>query len=322
MGKNIYYKYNPVTDSFERFFPSFKTRLFSLLRLLGVGTAIGVGMFFIIFFAFDSPTERHLRAENSELRSQYNILERRLNNALDVMSDIQQRDDNLYRVVMQLDPVSRNRRLAGLDNDSRYRNIRKLSDAELLTTITRQMDLLDRQLYTQSLSFDQLTTEVKDERNKFLHIPSILPIRNGARALTGGFGNRRDPISGKTKFHPGVDFAVPEGIPVYATADGQIVAAQRKEDYGNCVEIDHGYNYLTRYASLSRIAVEKGHRVKGGDLIGYAGTSGRSIEPHLHYEVRFKGEAQNPVNYFFRSVNSDQYTELLRATENAAAVMD
>lgn len=322
MAKNIYYKYNPVTDSFERFYPSLKTRLISLGRLLGLSIAIGATLFFIVFFFLDSPTEANLRRENSELRTQYNILQRRLEASLKVMEDIQKRDDNFYRVIMQLDPVSRNARLAGLDNEQRYRDLQRLTDAALVTDLTRQMDLLDRQLYVQSQSFDQLRRSAEDQKNKFRHIPSVLPLPASAFNLAAGFGFRRDPVSGAARFHSGNDISAPERTPVYATADGRVEVAERKGGYGNCVDISHGYNYLTRYACLSDIKVKNGQNVSRGDIIGYVGSTGKSTAPHLHYEVRFKGEAQNPVNYYFMDLDADSYAEIIQASENAGDLMD
>lgn len=322
MAKNIYYKYNPVTDSFERYYPSLKTRLVSLCKLLGLSLAIGLTLFFIIFFCLDSPTEANLRQENAELRANFNILDRRLNTALKVMEDIQKRDDNFYRVIMQLDPVSRDSRIAGLDNEQRYRDLQKLSDAALLTRLSRDMDLLERQLYAQSISFDQLRKSAAEQKNKFMHIPATLPVAPEKLAISAGYGMRRNPISNDTRFHSGMDIAATVGTPVYATADGRVEVAERKGAYGNCVDIAHGYNYLTRYACLSDILVKNGQNVKRGDLIGRVGSSGKSTAPHLHYEVRFKGEAQNPVNYYFMDLTPAKFAEMMQAADNAADVLD
>lgn len=323
MGKkNVYYKYNPETDNFERFYPSFKTRLLSFGKTLAAGCVIAAIIIFLFFCWFDAPTEVNLRSENSDLRSQYNILERRLDNSLKVMEDIQHRDDNFYRVMMQLDPVSRSQRLAGLDNEARYSKLRGLNDASLIERLTRQMDLLDRQLYAQSLSFDELRASAANQKDKLIHIPSILPIDIKDYTMSSGYGYRRDPVYGSTKFHAGLDFAAHEGTPVYATADGVVDVAERKGGYGNCIDIVHGYNYMTRFGHLSQILVSKGDKVHRGQLIGKVGSTGKSTGPHLHYEVRFKGEPQNPVNYYFLDLTPEQYHEMIRLADDAANVMD
>ena len=322
VAKKIFYRYNPVTDNFERYFPTAKVRILSWLRTLLLGCVIGVGVYLLVFYCFDSPTEENLRRENSQLRTQYNILDRRLQSALKVMANIQNRDDNFYRVMMQMDPIGKGQRLAGLDNEKRYRSLATLSDAALVTRLTQRMDLLDRQLYAQSLSFDELRNSAGKEKDKLAHIPSMLPINISDYTVSSGYGYRRDPVYGSTKFHAGLDFAADTGTPVFATADGKVEVADRKSGYGNCVDIAHGYNYLTRYAHLSEILVKEGQQVHRGEIVGKVGSSGKSTGPHLHYEVRFKEEPQNPVNYYFMDLTPDQYAEMIQAAENAGHVMD
>lgn len=283
---------------------------------------IAVVIFIIVFYFFDSPTEENLRIENSQLRTQYGILSRRLDNSLKIMEHIKERDDNFYRVMMQMDPMSRSQRLAGLDNESRYRELQQLSDAGLVTRLTQSMDLLERQLFAQVQSFDQLRLTLGQQKEKLAHIPSVLPISISDYTMSSGYGYRRDPIYGSSKFHEGLDFAAATGTNVFATADGTISVAGRQAGYGNCIDIDHGYNYLSRYAHLSEVLVKEGETVKRGQLIGKVGSTGKSTGPHLHYEVRFRGEPQNPVNYYFMDLTPEQYAEMIQMADNAGHVMD
>lgn len=322
MAKNIYYRYNPETDNFERVYPTFKSRMLGAGRLLGLASLFAVAIFLFVFYGLESPTEANLRTENSELRSQYAVLSRRLENSLKVMAQIQNRDENFYRVMMQMDPMSRSQRLAGLDNEARYRKLASLSDASLITTLSRQLDLFDRQLYVQSQSFDQLRITAINQKDKLAHIPSVLPINIADYTMSSGYGYRRDPVYGSSKFHEGLDFAAPTGTPVFATADGIVTCAERKGGYGNCIDISHGYNYLTRFGHLSQILVTEGQKVKRGEMIGKVGSTGKSTGPHLHYEVRFKDQPQNPVNYYFMDLTPDQYAEMIRLAEDAGHVMD
>ena len=322
MAKKVFYCYNPETDNFERYYPSMRDRLMTLSRYLVAGAAIGT-LFAVGFYDLTGgPTENALRHENSELRSKYNVLSRRLDNSLKVMDNIKNRDDNFYRVMMQMEPLARSRRYAGLDNSSRYADIASLSDAALVTRVTQQMDLLDRQLYAQSLSFDQLKGGALEQKDKLAHIPSVLPINIKDFTMSSGYGYRRDPVYGAQRFHEGLDFAAPTGTEVYATADGIVEIADRKGGYGNMIDITHGYNYLTRYAHLSKIIVSEGDEVKRGQLIGYVGSTGKSTGPHLHYEVRFKDEPQNPVNYYFMDLTPEEYADMIQLAENAGHVMD
>ncbi len=322
MSKNIYYKYNPETDNFERVYPSLRMRLASWGRLWSMAVVLAAVLFFVVFYCFDSPTEENLRAENAELKAQYGILNRRFDNTLKVMDRIKDRDDNFYRVMMQMDPMSPLQRHSGLDNEARYRELQQLSDAGLVTYLTQRMDLLERQLFAQVQSFDQLRDAVGKQKDKLSHIPSVLPIKVEDYTMSSGYGYRRDPIYGSSKFHEGLDFSASIGTPVYATADGEITVAKREAGYGNCIDIDHGYNYLTRYAHLSEILVKEGSQVKRGQMIGKVGSTGKSTGPHLHYEVRFKGEAQNPVNYYFMDLTPEEYVEMIQMADNAGHVMD
>ena len=322
MAKKVFYCYNPETDNFERYYPSMRDRLMTLSRYLVAGAAIGALFAVGFYYLTGGPTENALRHENSELRSKYNVLSRRLDNSLKVMDNIKNRDDNFYRVMMQMEPLARSRRYAGLDNSSRYADIASLSDAALVTRVTQQMDLLDRQLYAQSLSFDQLKGGALEQKDKLAHIPSVLPINIKDFTMSSGYGYRRDPVYGAQRFHEGLDFAAPTGTEVYATADGIVEIADRKGGYGNMIDITHGYNYLTRYAHLSKIIVSEGDEVKRGQLIGYVGSTGKSTGPHLHYEVRFKDEPQNPVNYYFMDLTPEEYADMIQLAENAGHVMD
>lgn len=322
MAKNIYYQYNPETDNFERIYPSFKNRMSTWLKSWAIAIFIAMVMFFIVFYCFDSPTEENLRAENSQLRSQYSILNRRLENSLKVMARIQDRDDNFYRVMMQMDPMNSTQRMAGLDNENRYQELKKLSDSKLVTQLTQNMDLLDRQLYAQMQSFEQLRVALSQQKDKIAHIPSVLPINIADYTMSSGYGYRRDPIYGTTKFHEGLDFAAAIGTPVFATANGVVSIAKRTAGYGNCIDIDHGFNYMSRYAHLNDILVKEGDKVTRGQLIGKVGSTGKSTGPHLHYEVRFKGEAQNPVNYYFMDLTPEEYSDMIQMAENAGHVMD
>lgn len=320
--KQVFYRYNPDTDNFERHYPTFKTRLATIGRYLAVGGAIGIGLFLLLLYAFDAPTERNLKEENLKLKSQYAILEKRLDNSIKVMEDIRNRDDNFYRVMMQMDPLSSNQRYSGLENDTKYENIDKLNDAELVGRMNRSIDLLEHQIYSQSISFDQLREAAGEQKDKIAHIPSVLPINAKDYTMLSGYGYRRDPIYGTASFHEGLDFAAATGTPVFATADAVVESAERKPSYGNCIDLNHGYNYLTRYAHLSQILVKPGQQVKRGEIIGKVGSTGKSTGSHLHYEVRFKGEPQNPVNYYFMDLSPKEYADMIRLAENSGHVMD
>lgn len=318
--KQIFYRYNPDTDNFERYYPTIKSRLTSMGRYLAVGGVIGVGIYLLMFLALDMPTEKNLRKENNELKSQYALLEKRLDNSIRVMEDIRNRDDNFYRVMMQMDPLSSNQRYSGLENETSIPG--KLNDSELLNRMNRSIDLLEHQIYSQSVSFDQLKVAASEQKDKITRIPSVLPLNIKDYTMASGYGYRRDPIYGTPKFHEGLDFAATTGTPVFATADAEVEVAERKPGYGNCIDLNHGFNYKTRYAHLSQILVKPGQKVKRGEMIGKVGNTGKSTGSHLHYEVLFKGEPQNPVNYYFMDLSPQEYANMIQLAENSGHVMD
>lgn len=322
MAKQVLYKYNPETDNFERYYPSFRVRLASWCKIFGFAILISVCILILAFYCFDSPTEENLRSENNQLKQQLSVFNKRLENSMKVLYHIQDRDNNFYRVMMQMDPMTPNQRLSGLENDYRYNELRNLNDASLLTRLSRSLDVMERQLYAQVQSFDQLREELKDQKNKMLHVPSILPLRKNSFTLASGFGYRRDPVKGAEIYHEGIDLSAPFGTDVVATADGIVSVAKRVMGYGNCVEIDHGYNYMSRYGNLSEILINEGDSIKRGQVIGKLGSSGKSIGPHLHYEVRFRDEPQNPVNYCFMDLSPEEYSDMIQYAENAGYVMD
>ena len=323
MSKKVFYRYNLATEEYERVYPSGRQRLWIMLRKLFAGILVTAILFVIIYLLVGTPRETALRDENTQLRTQLDILNRRLDASLEVMADIAARDDNFYRVIMGTPRVSTSERFYTANNEQRYSYLNSLRDAELIKDLTIKTDLLDRQLYVQIKSFDELQQLARNNRDRIDHIPSIQPISSeNMKKMASGYGYRRDPIYGTGRFHEGLDFAADTGTPVYATADGKVVHADWQSGYGNLLEIDHGYGYVTRYAHLSKFKVKEGDEVKRGDLIAETGNTGKSTGPHLHYEVRYRNSPQNPINYYFMDITPEEYDNMIRQAENAGHVMD
>lgn len=321
MGKKTFYKYNPATDSYERVYPSAKERWWAVVRQFIIGVLIGACLFAVAYYFVDFPREKELKQENSHLRAQYEALGRQADEQMAVMEDIINRDNNFYRVMLQADPISSAQRYAGLERQRSDDS--PLSDDELVSGVTAKLDMLDHQLYSQTKSFDFLRQEALNQKDRLNHIPAIQPVSESKlRQMASGYGLRIDPVYGTRKFHEGMDFSAPIGTPVYATGNGTVKSAGWQSAYGNTVEIDHGFNYVTRYAHLSRINVKAGQKVERGDKIGEVGNTGKSTGPHLHYEVRWRNVAQNPVNYYFYDLTPEEYDEMIRQAENAGHVMD
>ena len=321
--RKVYYIYNPKTRTYDRIYPTMRQRVMSYLRRLFVGMGLGAGSFIVLLLIFGSPSEKVLRMENSRLQAQYHILSSRLDESLQVMKGLQQRDDNLYRVMMQADPVADALRTPSYNKTNRYEDLMELPSAKLVVNTTQKMDLLERQLYIQSKSFDEVLALCKKHDEMLECIPAIQPVSNkDLKQTASGYGTRIDPIYKTVKFHSGMDFSANVGTPVYATGNGVVRKAGWEGLYGNCIQIDHGFGYVTRYAHLSKIDVRVGQKVVRGETIGKVGTTGKSTGPHLHYEVMVKGQIVNPVNYYFMDLNADDYDRMVEIAANHGKVFD
>ena len=321
--RKVYYIYNTETNTYERVYPTFRQRVLHILKRLCVGMGFGAGSFILLIWIFGSPSENQLRIENSRLLAQYNVLSRRLDEALGVMQGIQQRDDNLYRVVLQADPVADAVRKAGYGGTNRYEDLMDLANANLVVNTTQKMDMLNRQLYIQSKSFDEVVELFKGQDEMLQSIPAIQPVANkDLKRTASGYGMRIDPIYKTAKFHAGMDFSANTGTPVYATGNGRVKKAGWQSGYGKIIIVDHGFGYETWYAHLNKYNVRVGQKVIRGEVIGEVGNTGKSTGPHLHYEVHLKGKVMNPVNYYFMDLSAEEYDKMIELAANQGKVFD
>ena len=321
--RKVYYIYNPQTRTYDRAYPTVRQRALNILKRLFIGMGLGAASFILLIWIFGSPSEKELRIENSRLVAQYHVLSSRLDEALGVMRDIQQRDDNLYRVVLQADPIADAVRKTGYGGTNRYEEWMDMANADLVVNTTQKMDMLDRQLYIQSQSFDEVVSLCKEHDEMIKCIPAIQPVSNkDLKRTASGYGLRIDPIYKTTKFHEGMDFSASIGTPIYATGNGTVVKAGWQSGYGRIVKINHGYGYETWYAHMNKINVRVGQKVVRGEVIGEVGNTGKSTGPHLHYEVHVKGRVVNPVNYYFMDLSPDDYDQMIQIAANHGNVFD
>ncbi|OUP07267.1 peptidase M23 [Mediterranea sp. An20] len=321
--RKVYYIYNPRTQTYDRIYPTVRQRLMSHLRRLFIGMGLGAACFIAPLIIFGSPSEKELRKENSRLQAQYNVLSHRMDEAMGVLQDIQQRDDNLYRVIFQADPISPAVRQASYGGTNRYEPLMDMADAELVVNTTQKLDVLYRQLYLQSRSFDEVVEMCRQHDEMLRCIPAIQPVSNkDLKQTASGYGTRVDPIYGTTRFHAGMDFSANLGTDVYATGDGTVVKMGWQTGYGNVIIIDHGFGYETWYAHLQEFRTKLGKKVVRGEVIGGVGSTGKSTGPHLHYEVHVKGQVVNPVNYYFMDLNAEDYDRMIQLAANHGKMMD
>ena len=310
-----YYIFNPNTRTYDRVYPNFAQRFLTILRRTLLFVIFG-GLSFLVFHIFvDKPSVERLENENTQILAQYEILSKRLDNAMLVLQDIQQRDDNLYRVMLDAEPLSPEVRNAGYGGTNRYDELLKMDNSELLVETTQKIDLLEKQLYLQIKSFDEIVALDKDSKTRLMHTPAIQPISNrDLKRTASGYGYRIDPIYNVRTFHKGMDFSCDKKTPVYATADGVIESAKWMS----------GYGIKTLYAHLldKKFLVKKGQKVVRGEQIALSGNSGKSTGPHLHYEVIVNGKHENPINYYFMDLDADGYDQMLQMAENHGKIYD
>jgi murein DD-endopeptidase MepM/ murein hydrolase activator NlpD len=318
------YRYNLKTLSYERIEPTLKGRMWQLLSFVATGGVFAVFFVILTYMFFDSPKEKMQKREIENLRLQLELMNKDLSEISAVMEDIQYRDNNIYRVIFEAEPIPENVRKAGFGGVNRYKYLEGYENSELLTKTQRSLDTLKKQLYIQSKSFDEVFDLAKNKEKMLVSIPSIQPVANkDLKKAAGGYGMRIHPILKIPKFHYGMDFTAKVGTEIYTTGDGVVKEVESSiRGYGNKVVIDHGFGYQTLYAHLSKFNVKRGQKVKRGDVIGYVGNTGFSSGPHLHYEVLKNGKKVNPINFYFNDLSPEEYDRLIEISSSASQSFD
>lgn len=311
----IKYYYDTETCKYERVRTRKSDIVLNALGFLSLTVMMAVGLLILYDNYFDSPKELILKNEVKELEFYYDKLNKDIEQVSQILDDIEQRDDNIYRVVLGAEPIEKSVRDAGVGGADRYADIRNknISHSDLVIALHEKVDRVRRKLYIESKSQDEVVQLAEKKEKLYASIPAIQPIANKQLiALASGFGLRIHPVYKVKKMHNGIDFAASIGTPIYATADGTIAKAEvRFSGYGKMIEIDHGFGYRTRYAHMHDFAVKRGQQVKRGDLIGYVGNTGLSTAPHLHYEVFINDQRVDPVHYFFNDLTAAEYEKIL-----------
>lgn len=317
------FHFNADTLSYEQIQHTIGYKLVRVLWHTLFGLFSGVLFFFVFVSIVRSPEEKELIQEKSHIEAQYNVLEKQFNEMQRVVSDLQDRDDNLYRVIFQAEPIPLAVRKATASNTLYYKQLLNMTNSEIVVTTSKTLAELKKEIYIQSKSYDELVGLTKTKEIILQHLPAIQPILNkDLKRMASGYGWRMDPIYHTPRFHAGMDFTAPIGTDIYATADGVIASAGWEHGYGYCVQINHGYGYLTLYGHLSSIKVQRGQKVTRGYVIGLVGNTGKSTGPHLHYEVHYRGNIMNPQNYYFLDLSPKEYDKMVEMTNNSGQMFD
>lgn len=318
------YIFNDMSLSYEEAKTTPMQRFFRTLLFLITALAFSFGIIFMSYTFFESPKERILKSEVSQYELQYQIMNDRLNNLQRLVDEMADRDDNIYRIIFEAEPIPKTVRQAGYGGVDRYAKLEGYNNSELLIETAKKLDNIASELYVQSKSFDEVYEMARNKEKMLTCIPAIQPVNNKElKRLSSHYGYRIDPIYKIRKFHAGVDFSAPRGTPIYATGAGKVVRTRRsRRGYGNTVTVDHGYGYVTFYAHINEIKVKKGDEVARGQIIATVGNTGKSTAPHLHYEVRKNRRTVNPIYYFFNDLSPDEFETLLSLSKIPNQSMD
>lgn len=320
----IRYQFNTKSLKIEKVQVTGKQRLKRVLSVLASGLVFASAVLVLAYNFIESPKERILQREIDQYELQFKILNDRLSQVQNVITDLQDRDDNIYRVIFESEPIPSSVRKAGFGGADRYSKFEGFRNSEIITNTTKKLDLITSQLYVQSKSFDEVFALAKRKEELLASIPAIQPISNkDLRRIGSYFGYRTDPFYKVTKFHEGIDFTASVGTDIYSTGDGVVTKVERSRGgYGNSIIINHGFGYETVYAHMSKMDVRRGEKVKRGQVIGHVGNTGKSTSPHLHYEVRKGGKAIDPINFFFNDITPEEYATMIELSQRPSQTLD
>lgn len=318
------YKFNPESLSYVKVKRSTKQKFMNFFVYFLASVVLAVIYWVVFFSLFDSPKDKGYKRQISELKLNYELIQKDLERMETVLMDLQERDDNIYRTIFETEPIHASIREAGSGGSNSYQTLEGLENSEVVINVKKNLDNIMKKIYVQSVSYDKIIELAKNKKNMLASIPAIQPISNkDLKRTASGWGYRIHPIYKIRKFHEGMDFTAPTGTEIYATGDGVIaeVKSQRR-GYGNKIIINHGFGYKTLYAHMNAFNVKVGQKVKRGDVIGYVGNTGLSTAPHLHYEVILNNKKVNPANYYFEDLSPEEYERMLEISLKSGQTFD
>lgn len=322
--KKVKYYYNTHTLRYEKLVVPLRVKL---LRVLGFIAAAIVTALIIVAFAFrflDSPKEKLLRMQYERSQEDLQLISGRVKEVESKLRQLEVRDNEVYRTIFEASPIPDSARQKQLEMENEIRLVSSMDDNELAYSIFNTLNVISARIVSQEKSYKEIEGMLRNKEKLLASTPAIQPVANkDLKRLASGFGSRIDPVYKTIKFHAGLDFAAPQGTPIYATADGRVTTAGNTGNgYGNHVEINHGFGYETLYGHMFRIKVRAGQTVKRGEVIGWVGSTGKSTGPHLHYEVHKGGRPLDPIYFFYNDLTPEQYQQILKLATSSNQSFD
>ncbi len=325
MSKVKYY-YDSETLSYRKIEHK-KGRKTGLFILSFMGVLLSGFLLMLLFLNlpnFETPKEKELNRELTNLEFQVKLLNKKMIEAETVLTEIAERDNNLYRIYFEANPIPQEQRKAGFGGINRYKDLEGFDNSKLIISSNKRIDILTKQIVVQSKSLDEIAALATEKEALLKSIPAIQPVKNeDLTRMASGYGYRTDPFTKARKFHFGMDFTAPRGTPVYASGDGSVSRADNiASGYGKHIRIKHGFGYMSLYAHLYKYNVRRGQRVKRGDLIGFVGSTGRSEAPHLHYEIFKDKKRINPINFYYGNLSPKEFADILKKSQQENQSLD
>ena len=301
--KKIKYYYNTNSLRYEKLVTPLRVKLLRILGFLAGAIVTALIIVVIAFQVIDSPKEMVMRQENNRIKEDYRLLNARVRTMQQQMADLEKRDNHVYREIFEANPIPDSARAKSLEKQQEVQLAESMEDNELAYSIAATLDKMMNRIASQKKSYQEIEAMIGNKEKMLAATPAIQPVSNkDLSRIASGFGYRIDPVYKTVKMHAGLDFAAPQGTPIYATADGVVrLAGNTGNGYGNHVIINHGYGYETLYGHQYRIKAKVGQKVKRGELIGWVGSTGKSTGPHLHFEIRVKNKVRNPAQFLSKS---------------------
>ncbi len=312
--KKIKYYYNTNTLRYEKLETPLRVKLLRIFGFIAAALVTAALISYIAFQFIGSPKERILEHQHSNLRDKYEELVKDFGTVQQQMKELEKRDNDVYRAIFEANPIPDSARAKMMEQQLEVEKVERMSDNELMRSITAALTNLEQRITVQQESYDDIKKLIQNKEQLLSHTPAIQPVSNkDLSRIASGFGYRIDPIYKTPKLHAGLDFAAPQGTPIYATADGTVTTAGNTGNgYGNHVVINHGYGYETLYGHMVRVKAHAGQQVKRGEVIGWVGSTGKSTGPHCHYEVHKYGDKIDPIYFFYNDLSPDQFDLILK----------
>jgi len=325
MSKVKYY-YDQETLSYRPVKATSKNRISNIVLFVLSSFFFGVTCLLILLNSdvINTPSEIVQKRTLKNYELQFDILNKKLTQLEAVVSNVEERDNNLYRVYFEASPIPEEQRRAGFGGVNRYKDLEGYDNSDLVINTAKRLDILTKQTVVQSRSLDEIERLAANKAALIEAIPTIQPVKNkDLTRIASGFGYRSDPFTKARKMHFGMDFTAKRGTPVYATGNGVVKRADsRSSGFGKHIRIDHGFGYISLYAHLSKYNVRRGQKVKRGDIIGYVGNTGRSAGPHLHYEIIKDNKKINPLNFYYGNLSPEEFEALLTQSKQENQSLD